>query len=87
MKEFPQYLHRPYRLLWFEMDEILIMVFGYMLSMMFTIKLLLVLPLMVYLFRIEKRKRPRGFFRHLWYRVGIMEFKGYPSYFQRDFRE
>ena len=87
MKEFPQYLHRPYRLLWFEMDEIFIMVFGYMLSMIFTLWILLVLPLAVFLFRVEKRRRPRGFFRHFWYRLGILEFKGYPSSFQKEFKE
>ena len=87
MQRFPQYLHRPYRLLWFEMDEIYIMIFVYTLAMIFSLWLLLVMPLVVLAFRIEKRRRPRGFFRHFWYRLGILEFRGYPSYFKKEFKE
>jgi len=86
-EKFPQYLHRPYRLLWFEMDEIVLAIGIYALAMLFTMYFVLFLPLGVYLFRLSKNKRPRGFYKHIWYRLGLYSFKGYPHAFERDFRE
>jgi len=34
-----------------------------------------------------KKKYPRGFLKHLLYFIGLMEMKGYPSYFEEVFRE
>jgi len=86
-ERFPQYLHRPYRILWFEVDEIVLMSVMYMLSMMFSMYILLMIPLAVYLFRTQKIKKPRGFFRHIWYRLGFFTFPGYPDAFEKEFSE
>jgi len=86
-ENFPQYLHRPYRLLWFEVDEIVLAIGIYALAMMFSFYFLLALPVLVYLFRISKAKRPRGFYKHIWYRVGLFTYKRYPHAFERGFKE
>ena len=85
--KFPQYLHKPYRLLWFEIDEVYLMIGGYIFAMLFTMKLLLALPVVVFLYRREKKKRPRGFIKQIAYLLGIVSFSGYPTYFVRRFTE
>jgi len=82
---FPRYLHRPYRLLWFERDEIALMVLIYIVSLLTTFKALLLIPAAVVVYRREKRKRPRGFVRHIMYRTGIAPFRGYPNSFVTRF--
>ncbi len=85
--EFPRYLHQPYRFLWFEKDEVYIMVGVYILSLAFSLKLLLLIPAAVYLYRREKRKWPRGFLRHAGYRLGVFSFPGYPGGLAEKFFE
>jgi len=82
---FPRYLHRPYRLLWFEKDELLLMVAVYILAILTTLKTLLLIPLAVLVYRREKQKRPRGFMRHVLYRLGIISFARYPEAFVTRF--
>lgn len=83
---FPRYLHRPYRLLWFERDELGLMAGLYVISVFTTFKLLLLIPPAVIFFRKEKRKRPRGFVVHIFYRLGLTSFRGYPGSFVKKLR-
>ena len=86
-EKFPRYLHQPYRFLWFEKDEVYLMVAFYILSLAFSFKLLLLIPGVIYLYRREKRKWPRGFLRHALYRLGIVSFPGYPGGLAEKFFE
>ena len=86
-ERFPQYLHKPYRILWFELDEIVLATGLYALSMMFSFYFLLALPVVIYLFRISKNKKPRGYYKHIWYKLGLYSFKEYPPAFERGFQE
>lgn len=87
IKDFPQYLHRPYRIFCFEMDEIAIMVAGLILSMMFVLKVMILAGAYLALYRRMKRQRPRGFFYHMGYYIGIVTFPGYPTAFIRRYTE
>lgn len=84
----PRYLHLPVQVLWFDMEDIgLILV-------MYTLYLVLdsmyVLPFVVlvpYLFRSVKQSKPRGWLRHVLYRYGFVSLKGYPPPATRSYRE
>lgn len=84
---FPQYLHRPFRIAWFESDELLLMVAMYILAVVYSIRLLLALPLVIYFYKKEKAKRPRGFMRHFLFNLGFIGIKGYPGAFSDRFEE
>jgi hypothetical protein len=84
---FPQFLHRPYRIGPFESDEIVIMVVYVFIAYCMTRKLLLLLPLIIYYYRKYKEKNPRGYFKMIRYKLGIMNFKGYPISFIDKFEE
>jgi len=93
---FPQYLSAPYQVLWWETDEVAIMVFSYTVSSTFgkffelsffalvTWAILLV-PYFVYNY--YKSKYPSGFFKHMLYFLGLKRVPHYPSYFIHDFSE
>ena len=87
MERFPQYLHMPYRILWFETDEVALLAGGYLVGNFITFKLLLALPVLFVLYRRQKRKRPRGFFKHLGYYLGFINFKHYPQAYIPRFGE
>jgi len=82
---FPRYLHRPYRLLWFEKDEIILMIGVYVIALLTVMKALLAIPVVIIVYRREKQKRPRGFLRHVLYRLGIISFARYPDAFLTRF--
>jgi hypothetical protein len=86
-RTFPQYLSKPYQILWFEPDDIAIAVGCYLLVMLFggvTWILLIVVP---WTYSRMKNKYPRGFLRHGLYFIGLVELKGYPSPFEEEFTE
>lgn len=83
----PQYLHRPVQFLWFELDELVSIVIGYIVGFLlggWWWSCLLIIPYVYIKFR---RRMPRGFLLHIQYMAGLMQFKGYPHYFQRKFGE
>lgn len=87
--QFPQYLSKPYQVLWFEPDDIALIIaatFIFGLKIGGWIGVLLVIATPVVYGRV-KRNYPRGFVKHLGYFLGVMSFKGYPTYFQQKFRE
>jgi len=87
--QFPQYLSKPYQVLWFEPDDIALIIAA---TFIFGLKIggwlgvILVIATPVAYGRV-KRNYPRGFVKHLGYFLGVMSFKGYPTYFQQKFRE
>lgn len=36
---------------------------------------------------ITKRKKQKGFFKHVLYMIGFLTMKGYPEYFEQEFHE
>lgn len=87
-KQFPQYLSKPYQVLWFEPDDLCLMftgliIFGIRIGGWFWI----LVPIIPVGYSRLKRNYPRGFIKHMGYFLGIIPFKGYPSYFQQKFME
>jgi len=84
----PRYLHLPLQVLWFDMEDIgviLVMyVFWLMLDHWFGLVLLVFVP---YWFKKLKESKPRGYLRHVLYRYGFQKLKAYPSPASRVFHE
>lgn len=86
-RDFPQYLSAPFQILFWEADDMgVIMIF-----LAFALSsggwwwvMLLIGP---YIYSSIKKNRPRGYLRHLLYMAGLVELKGYPSYWEQEFRE
>ena len=85
--ETPKYLHKPFRILWFESDELFFMFGGLILGMYVTFMLFPVMLVCAFLIRRFKMRLNRGFVRHIPYFLGIMRFKRYPSFFESRFNE
>ncbi len=87
MNRFPQYLSRPLQVLWWEVDEFVIVIIFFMLAMMFGYVFYILMFIVPYLYSKNKNKYPRGFFKHILYFVGVLKLNGYPTYFEREFIE
>ena len=76
----PRYLHLPIQLLWFDIEDIGLMLSLYALYLIvdsvWVLGLLVVVP---WAFKLIKAEQPRGFLRHLLYRYGFAKLPGYPS--------
>lgn len=86
-RKFPQYLSKPYQILFLEPDDLAIIIGCYLLAILFggyTWVLLIVAP---WWYGHMKRKNPRGFLLHKLYSLGLIELKGYPSPFEKEFTE
>lgn len=83
----PQYLHRPGQLLWFESDELISILVGYLMGFFLGGWWYLAIVAVPTGYIKLRRKLPRGFLLHLQFMTGLMTFKGYPHYFQRHYRE
>jgi type IV conjugative transfer system protein TraL len=86
-KRFPQYLSSPFQVLWFETDELVIVVVFLIFALIFGYLFWLLLFVGPYLYTRLKKKYPRGFLRHVLYFIGLIRLKGYPSYFEKEFFE
>ncbi len=79
MEKFPQYLHRPYQVLWFEPDDMGLVSILFMLCILFGgwpfWVALFVVP---YVYMKFKSNAPRGFFKHLLYHLGVYGIKIFP---------
>lgn len=83
----PQYLHRPYQVLFFEVDELFALIIMLFLAISFgTIFWVLLVPYM-YMLSYFKKKYPRGYLKHLFYVLGLINFKNAPSYYETKFYE
>lgn len=86
---FPQYLSKPYQVLWLELDDLLIVsvsliVFLIVIGGIAGWALTFLVP---YSYGRVKKRHARGFFKHVGYFLGISNFEGYPTYFQQKFME
>jgi len=86
-KKFPQYLSKPFQILWFESDDLVIMLIFFVFAITFGSLFWLVMFAAPYLYSKLKKRYPRGFFRHTLYFLGLIKLKGYPSYFEKEFQE
>lgn len=83
----PQYLHRPYQILFFDAEDVALIMLLFVLAMLFGYVFWFLLFVVPYVYMKVKKKYPRGFLKHIIYRLGIISFKGAPSVFERNFRE
>ena len=83
----PQYLHRPTQLAWFEQDEILAILGGYLTGFFLGGWWYLAIFVVPWVYIRARRRLPRGFLLHLQYMAGLMTFRGYPHHFMRRFEE
>ncbi len=84
---FPLYLSRPFQIIWFEADELLIGVAFYLLTNIFSIWFLPFIVIGPCYIKSIKSSHPRGFIKHIFYIIGFAKFKGYPIYFEKNFQE
>ncbi|MFH7319279.1 type IV conjugative transfer system protein TraL [Desulfurivibrio sp. D14AmB] len=86
-RPFPQYLSKPIQVLWFEPDDMVVIMSTFVLGLVYGgVAWLAVLagpPLFIHL----KKSKPRGYLIHLLYVVGLLRMKGYPAYFEKEFHE
>ena len=75
----PQYMHMPMQLLWFDTEEITIIVVCYIFGVVFGGYAWLFLFIGPVFYIQVKRRKPRGFLVHQLYRFGFAHLKGYPE--------
>ncbi len=84
----PKHLHKPVQILWFDLEDLALMVVCYIFWLV--VDEWWVLPLVVlvpYLFMGIKARKPRGYLRHLLYQLGFERLRGYPPPTIRTFKE
>jgi len=86
-QRFPQYLSKPFQILWFEVDELVIFLFSLTLALIYGKLMWIVFLAVQYFYTRTKRTRSRGFLKHVLYLLGFLKMKNYPEYFQREFHE
>jgi len=74
-----RYLHRPYRILWLETEELALCLMGLVLGLVISVYLLFIFFFAAWVVRKTKKNKPRGFLKHIFYHFGFVEFKGLPS--------
>jgi len=84
---FPQYLSAPFQVLWFESDEVGIILLFFMISSVFGAWTWILLILGPCLYSKAKKKYPKGFLRHMLYFTGLKELKHCPNFFDNFFVE
>ena len=86
--QFPRYLNAPLQFLWFEADDLAMILIAFMIASTYKLwffwVLLVVAP---WQYSRVKKKYPRGFLLHMLYFMGLTQFKGYPSAFENNFIE
>jgi len=87
-KKFPKYLHKPLMILWFELDEFMVICVGFTLCLMKTgLWHWFLFPVFVWYYMHIKRNNARGFLKHFFYFLGLFRIHGYPEYFEKEFAE
>ncbi|BCO09250.1 hypothetical protein GF1_16260 [Desulfolithobacter dissulfuricans] len=86
-RAFPQYLSNPIQVLWFESDELSIIVLFFVLAMIYGGLAWILFFAGPYLYSRSKKTKPRGYLFHLLYMIGLNKMKHYPEYFDKDFNE
>jgi len=86
-KRFPRYLSEPYQVLWFEPDDLGLVAVFIFLAICFGGIFWLFIIVGPWLYMRSKKNAPRGAFKHYLYCIGLLNFNGYPSYFEDTFIE
>ncbi|MDL1977039.1 MAG: type IV conjugative transfer system protein TraL [Deltaproteobacteria bacterium] len=84
---FPQYLSAPLQVLWFEADELAVMVIFFTIASLFGGWFWLSLIVGPFLYLRIKKNYPKSFIKHLLYFVGLQAPPNYPSFFEKLFLE
>ncbi len=87
IKKFPAYLHQPFQILVFEMDEFGMFLITLIFALVWGGIFYLFIVVVPYGYSKTKKKYPRGFIRHLSYFAGLSKMDGYPTYFEKEFKE
>ena len=84
----PRYLHLPVQILWFDKEDVAVIMVSYVfwmiLSSWYVLPIVVLLP---WYFKHLKATKPRGFLRHVLYQYGFASLKGYPSPMTERFEE
>jgi len=83
----PQYLHRPYQVLFFETEELAGFLLAFFLALMFGGIFWIITFFTVFVLNYFKTRYPRGYLKHIFYTIGLIQFKGAPSSFEKKFCE
>ena len=84
----PRYLHEPIRILWFDLEDLGVILLGYFFWLMLESWLVIPIAVLVPAWFIRlKRSKPRGYLGHLLYYYGFSNLKGYPPPTTREFHE
>jgi len=86
-RKFPQYLSRPFQVLWFEVDELAIFLFTLTIALVYGGMAWIAFVVIQYFYTRTKRSKPRGFLKHILYVCGFLQMKNYPGYFHQEFHE
>jgi type IV conjugative transfer system protein TraL len=86
-RKFPQYLSKPFQVLWFEVDELVLCLFFLTLALLYGKLMWVVFLVSQYFYTKTKRSQARGFLKHVLYVFGLIKMKNYPDYFQQEFHE
>jgi type IV conjugative transfer system protein TraL len=87
VKKFPKYLNSQIQLAWWEIDVVAVTVFSVYIGVFLRGPFYITIFLFPYYYNKFKKNYPRGFLKHLTYFIGLKEFKGYPSFFEKRFLE
>ncbi len=85
--KFPQYLSRPFQILWWEQDELILILMLFEAAWLYGGLFWVFFIVLPYMLNKGKKKYNRGFVQHFFYAAGLTELKGYPSYFEKEFSE
>jgi len=86
-KKVPQYLSSPYQLLWFETDDLVVMIVFFVLALMFGGWLWVMMFVVPFIYGKVKHGYSRGFIKHLMYFSGLVSIKNYPGFWDSFFVE
>ena len=86
-KKFPQYLSKPLQVLWFEADDLCIILIFFTLALVYGKIAWLLVVLVPWLYTKAKNKYPRGFLKHCFYFVGVLTPEKYPIFGENIFFE
>jgi len=75
----PQYMHLPLQFLWFDTEELSVIVCCYIFGVVFGGYAWGFVVLGPFAYIQVKRRKPRGFLMHQLYRSGFATLKGYPG--------
>jgi len=84
---FPQYLSNPIQVLWFESDELVVILFFFVLAMLYGGLAWILFFAGPYYYSHLKRNRPRGYLCHVMYMACLVNMENYPLYFEKEFCE